>query len=142
MATIAEALEGIQQSIKDQKKYKTKPTEKEVEAAFDVLRADYYSDVLRLAETVLEELDERDDADPVDVLHEVLDGTARVIYTFQAKVGLLCSDNEDAMEEETGETGDVSQRMFYALMQDVQERLDAEGFDLNDPDSWYEEDED
>lgn len=142
MTTISEALEGIQQDIKDQKKYKTKPTEKQVEAALDVLRADYYSDVLRLAEAVLEQLAEREDADASDVIHEVIGGTPRVIYTHQAKIGLLCSDNEDAMEEELGETGDASHRMYYALQRDIIDRLDAEGFELNDPDSWYEEDED
>lgn len=101
-----------------------------VEQAVSAIRADYYSDirdyVLEARKAMAEAYIKGEDFDLSDWLHEACDGSARVIYTFQAKLGLLASDNEDAMEEETGETGTVEQRMYYAMRADIMADLPAD----------------
>ncbi len=117
-------------------------TDADVDAAFNIMRAEYYQDVRDTAKALAEEMKAGDVSEFSDSLHETCDGDQRVIYTFKAKVGLLCSDNEDACVEETGEVpmqgGDInwSAMMFYAFQQDIVECLDANGVDVNDPDSW------
>jgi hypothetical protein len=79
-----------------------------------------------------------------EALHEAVDGTGRIIYTFQAKCGLLVSDNADAYVEEFGEApvegGDIKWEAmaFAAMEQDVIKELDVRGVDVNDPSSWPE----
>jgi len=103
--------------------------ESAVQLAQNILRADYYADVRGIADDIVQaikdgEVTNRDDLE--ERLHETIDGTQRVIYTYQAKCGLLASDNEDAYEDETGEQDATPEvRMYYALMADVREDLDA-----------------
>ncbi len=119
------------------------PTEADVEAALRVLRADYYSDVNSVAEGVLERMiEEGEGAELSDIMHEAIDGTQRVIYTMQAQVGLICSDNEDACVDATGEVpvqGNAinwSAMMYYAMEQDVTEALGTTDFEAEDPETW------
>lgn len=108
-----------------------------VDEAVSVIRRDYYQDVLGLARDLAERMKAGEIDDFGDALHETVDGCARVIYTFQAKLGLLVSDNEDAGEEELGEAPDtVEARMFWAMCADIRERLEASDIDLSEPDGW------
>lgn len=117
-------------------------TEKDVEDALRVLRADYYSDVRGMAKDLADRMKAGDIEDFNDALHEDVDGCQRVIYTQQAQIGLLCSDNEDAYAQEFGEVpvtdGAINwaAMMYSALQQDIIEDLDAHGVDVNDPESW------
>jgi len=119
-------------------------SEKDVDAALSVLRADYYSDVRGVAQDLARAMKEGEVDEFSDALHEAVDGTQRVIYTYQARVGLICTDNEDAYAEEFGEVpveGDSIKweaMMFAAMEKDVIEDLEAHDVDVNDPDSWPE----
>lgn len=117
-------------------------TEITQDQAIAALKRDYYRDVLSHAKSLASSMKSGDVEDFSAALHEECDGAGRVIYTFQAKIGLLVSDNEDAAEEEMGEQEaramTVEQRMFYALQRDVIERLEAGGVDVNNADSWEE----
>lgn len=126
------------------KTYKRNPnvSEKDVDDALRVLRADYYSDVNSVAQNVIERLIEDDGGDISDIMHECVDGTQRVIYTHQARVGLICTDNADAYVEEFGELpieGDSIKweaMMFAALEKDTYEALGTTDFDADDSDTW------
>lgn len=101
------------------------PTEAEVKGALDVLRRDYYADVHALAGAFRDAkayaAKHGKAFDPHDTLHEIVDGSQRVFYTFQARIGLLCTGNEDAYEEDFGDKPtSPEQAMFAALMRDVQ----------------------
>lgn len=111
-----------------------------VDQAVNAIRRDYYSDVLDLARDLAERMKAGEVDDFGDALHEQVDGCARVIYTLQAKLGLLVSDNEDAWEDTGAGDGTPAPetRMYYALQADISERLEAGGVDLNDSDSWAE----
>jgi len=113
------------------------------------LRAWYYERVRDIARDVLEEILAGHVSDLHDHLHETVDGLDLVIYTYKAKCALLASDNEDALEEETGEGGPPEVRAFWAIRADVLESLQSmvdygppegvplpEGFDLEDSSTW------
>ena len=111
-----------------------------VEEAVSAIRRDYYQDVLSLARDLAERMKAGEVDDFGDALHEQCDGCARVIYTFQAKLGLLASDNEDAYDEEFGPNENDAKgpevRMYYALCADIRDRLEAGGVDVDDSDTW------
>ncbi len=110
-----------------------------VDEAVSAIRADYYGDVRDMAKNLAERMKAGDVEDFSDALHDAVDDCQRCIYTFQAKLGLLASDNEDAMEEELGDdNGTPEQRMYWALRADIVEHLEACHVDVNDPDSWAE----
>lgn len=115
------------------------------------LRAWYYSRVRDMAEGILSDmLDGTETRDLSEVLHETIDGTDLVIYTYKAKAVLLASDNEDAYEDQMGEPApSVEAAAFMAIEADVTELLQAwadghapegvaipEGFDLYDSETW------
>lgn len=117
-----------------------------VDDAFQIIRRDYYSDVKDLGDQLIAQAKAGEIDDFEDALHEMVDGTQRVIYTRQAVLGVAASDNSDAFEDERVEldwdTGiPWSQIMFFALRADILQYLDGQGFEPGDPDSW-EEDED
>lgn len=113
-------------------RYGKAPTENQVKEAVSVIQRDYYADV----QGVVDELEglvkrggisTREQAD--DWIHKTIDGHGRVIYTWQAKLGLLASENEDAYEDQTGETGaDTSARMYWAMRADVEEAVERSDF--------------
>lgn len=103
-----------------------KITEDDVKAAVDVISAQYYQDVRECAADFVKEFkagDFRDRDDFETKLHEYVDGSQRVIYTYWAKLGLLVSNNADAAEEEAMEIPGGSQgesvKMFYAYRADI-----------------------
>ncbi len=104
----------------------TRITDEDVNAAVRVIRMDYQQDVRELADSLREEV-KRGEIDDVDELNERIeqdvDGSARVIYTLQNKLGLLASDNEDAWEEMGFENPTEQQRMYCAMVEDVREEL-------------------
>jgi hypothetical protein len=114
-----------------------------VPTAMDVLRRDYVEDVDGLAKDLKRQIDEGEitDAEELsDRMHEAVDGTQRVIYTAQAQLGLVFSNNSSAYADEMGEEGLVrdgdvnwSGMMFMAMQQDVIEELERLGVDVNDP---------
>lgn len=123
---------------------------RKVDNAIQVIKADYYKDVASHADDFIErirsgEWDDRDDF--FDSFDEEIDGAARVIYTWNAKLGLLVSDNEDAGIEELGVDSfdwssgtPYSALMLYAFRQDIIEAMDRKGFDVNDDELFEAED--
>jgi hypothetical protein len=103
-----------------------------VDEAVSIIKRDYYDDVREIVENLKQAIKDgevTDEDGAYDWLHQSIDGSARVIYTWQAKLGLLVSDNEDAYEDEIGEPApSVESRMYMAMMRDV---LDTIG-DLSD----------
>lgn len=66
-----------------------------------------------------------------DALHELIDGSQRVIYTWQAKMCVIWSDNDDAYFTEFGGEGasdgdgiNWSRLAYAAFMADVTEEID------------------
>jgi hypothetical protein len=125
------------------------PTEREVQDAVAVITRDYYADVASLGDDLIARIKEGEIEDPDnfhDALHDAVDGTQRVIYTWQARLGVLVSENWDAGLEEgiielSGDTVPWEQLMFAAMERDVVEYMDREGVDPSD-DASYESDED
>jgi hypothetical protein len=111
------------------------PDEPAVRDAVSVIRRDYYADVAAVADSVEERM--RSEADVMDIIHEEVDASQRVMYTWQARLGLLASENEDAYFEEFEEEGavhdggiDYSRLMFAAMERDVIEELQRRGVDV------------
>ncbi len=66
-----------------------------------------------------------------DALHELIDGSARVIYTWQAKMCVVWSDNDGAYFDEFGGEGasdssgiNWSALAYCAFMADVREEIE------------------
>ena len=100
-----------------------------VDDAVSVIHRDYFDDVLACIEEVKRaikdgEITEQDEV--YDFLHEMIDGHQRVIYTFRAKLGMLATENPDAFEDLGMENATIEQRMYCAMMQDVQDRMPDE----------------
>lgn len=130
--------------------------ESTVQDAVSVIRRDYYDDVKGVADNIMERLKEEYESDVrgeqlrevlIESMHETIDAQGRVMYTFQAKLGLLVTDNAGTYLEEYGAEGALlgddinwSALMFAAMERDVYEELDRRGFDVNDPESFFEED--
>lgn len=118
-------------------------TEGDCRAAATILEQDYYNDVRSAAREVAERLKDEQPEESNEVISEVIDGTQRVIYTWQAKLGVIISKNGEYYIEEFGEEGAIegdsinwSRLCFVAMEQDVIEELDRRGVSLGDPDSW------
>lgn len=118
-------------------------TDDDVKAAVSILSMDYYNDVRGVAKDLARSMKDGEVEEFGDALHDAVDGTQRVIYTFQARCGLLVSDNADAYIEEFGTDGVVEsggiawERLMFAAMEaDVIEELDVRSVDVNDPSSW------
>lgn len=116
------------------------------ELAWSILRADYWSDVRGIADSVREAIKDgevTDDSELSDRIWEECDGSARIIYTARAMEVLLISDNADAYVEEMGSLEDVANGdsirwevlAFYAFCQDVQEEIGTIDFDADSEDS-------
>jgi hypothetical protein len=70
--------------------------------------------------------------DASDILWETIDGCATVTYTHRAALYLAgCSSAyEDAWTDCGAENPTTEQRAFYALLSDVTDRLEADGWDM------------
>lgn len=125
--------------------------ERAVDEAETVLRAEYWQDVRALADSIgadlRERLSEGEDGENlrewlIEYIEQSIDGHHNVIYTRAAQKVILYSDHSGAYADEFGEegiveNGDISwSRLAYAAMRaDVIEQLDANGIDVNEPDS-------
>ena len=112
----------------------TADTTPDFDAIVSDLRRWYYSEIRSLADEAIKECNAYHTADDdaytrrewLDAwLHETIDGHEFVIYTCKAKCSLLASDNEDALEQETGESGTAEQRCYWAMRRDVVELIGA-----------------
>ncbi len=108
-------------------------TEEDVNAAVSVIQRDYYQDVRGIADDVEKAIKDgeiRDDEKLTEYIESSVDGSARVIYTFQSQLGLLVSGNSDAYEEEFGEAPpDIMRAMYMAMVADVREAVGDVEFD-------------
>lgn len=122
-------------------KRKTTPAPVEVdpwEEGTRLLRRWYFEEVRSLAREALRE-NPKDEEARDEWLHETIDGHEYIIYTGKTLGVLLCSDNADAEEEETGEKStDDARRAYFAMRADVREQLDAERSNMRDEwlDGW------
>ena len=128
------------------------PTQRQIEDALSVLRADYWEDVKNAAAALKEAIDagevtSREQAD--DYLWETVDGSSRVTYTRGAILCLLFSSNDEEGPSEFGgeqfiKDGavDYSGLAFHAFMADVREQAEREGLFDFDTDEDEEEEED
>lgn len=111
-----------------------KLTEDDVKAAVDVISSEYWQDVRETAADFVERFEKGEfrDRDAFETaLHEYVDGSQRVIYTYWAQLGLLATNSDDAYEEATGEvpTGDsqgISTKMHYAYKQDIENNIGSD----------------
>ena len=135
------------------------PTKDEitVDNAVSIIRKDYYDDVKGVAQELIDETKtdykegtrgEELRENLLERIHEIIDSQQRVMYTFQAQLGMLVSENSGAYIEEYGienatmeDDLNWSALMFAAMERDVMEELDHMGFDVNEPEDYFEEEE-
>jgi len=101
-------------------------TEEDVNAAVSIIQRDYYQDVRDLGDSLKDEIKSGDIADAEQLeerINQDVDGSARVIYTFQAKLGMLVTDNDEAYEDFGFENPTVEQKMYCAMVADVRDYL-------------------
>jgi hypothetical protein len=108
-----------------------------IDRAVEQIRRDYRDDVAGIAQDLSRRIEEGDieDAEGLqEALNADVDGSQRVIYTFQARLGLLATDNEEAYAEDFGEApASVEAQMMAAMIRDVTAELESNGYDVNDP---------
>lgn len=115
--------------------------ERDYDAAMNTMRRNYWQSVRDYAESIRDDVlsGELSDWESVDSrLWEDCDGSAWIIYTFQAQQVLLLSDNDSIGVDELGADGfdwsngvPYSQLAFFALRADISEQLDAIGIDYD-----------
>jgi len=137
---------------KGRKTSRAEQEEVSIDTALSILKRDYYKDVRSVAQGMIDEVKsgEIEDREAFhDRLHEDIDGTQRVIYTRQAMLGVISSDNDGAMWDEGLDEGvdfsggiPWSQIMYAAMMRDVIEDLGVLGFDPDDDDSYGDDEDD
>ena len=111
------------------------PSEDEVRRATAVLTRDYMGNVRDVVVSLLDAVASGEVTDAGEMserMHEKIDGHQRVIYTWQARCGLLVSDHEDAYAEETDGSADPSVLMYWAMLADVHEAMPEIDWDAND----------
>lgn len=110
--------------------------------AMQVLRADYFKDVEEIGEEIKNQLKAGDIPDRDRFLEAVDEATAddgRVIYTQQAMLCLVFSENADAFFEEFGEIPKAGNSVNWsaiacmAFRRDVLDWLAHNGVEANDP---------
>lgn len=110
----------------DSEKNRTVTAQISYDDAWRVIEADYWDDVRGAVEELTRGIKDGEIEDKEefhDRLHEYVDSMQRVIYTHQARVGMACTDNPTACEDETGDKSEtVEGAMFWALMADIGER--------------------
>lgn len=137
------------QDAYDYVRTKTETPEQAVDRAIGIIRHDYYQDTVDLATSIRDELNGRLKEQEygeslrewlMEHIDETIDGTQRVIYTMQAKLGVISSDNDGAYFEEFGEEGAVEDgginwsRLCYSAMRaDVLKELERLDVDVNSP---------
>lgn len=106
----------------------TEITEADVNAAVSIIQRDYWQDVHYVGDDIKERIERgeiSDDDSFREQVEQAVDGTQRVIYTWQSKLGMLATNHPDAYTEATGEPPvsgndiDWARMMFYAMLEDV-----------------------
>lgn len=99
-----------------------------VKLAIEIINHDYWDDVRGVTADILRQIKDGEITDRdqlTEAVDQGVDGTQRVIYTFQARLGLLASNNTDAYKDELGEDPpDPTAAMTMAMRADVMEQLD------------------
>lgn len=108
-------------------------TEDDVKAAVDILYRDYYQDVHGIGDEIKSAIESGEistDDQLQDRINQEVDGSQRVIYTFQARCGLLVSENDEAYEDQFGDKAPtVEAQMSVAMMEDIRSYIGAVDFD-------------
>lgn len=108
--------------------------ESKINRASSILQKDYWDDVNRLADSYKENVKQghiTDREQLMERMHEDCGSNGRVIYTHQAKLALVFSDNCDAYEEEYGnDMPEWSQLAYCAFYRDVQDQLEVYECDI------------
>lgn len=106
------------------------PSESAVKDALSLIQADYWNDIRLHAKDIIRQIKEgeitsRDGL--YEALHYEADSTQWVIYTYQARILLICTDTPDAYEEEFGEKpSTVEAQAAAAFLHDLTEQVEAE----------------
>lgn len=105
-------------------------TEEEVDEALRVLRRDYYQDVRSVGNELARQIKDKEITtreEFYDRLPQAVADTQRIIYTFQARIGLLCTEYPDEFEEEYGDKPESPEQALQAAMErDVREYMERE----------------
>lgn len=116
----------------------TEITEDDVNAAVSIIQRDYWQDVHYVGDDIKERIERGEISDEESFREQVeqaVDGTQRVLYTFQNKLGMLATNHPDAYSEATGEAPvsgqdiDWARMMFYAMLEDVLAYIGTVDFD-------------
>lgn len=101
-----------------------------VKIAVAVITRDYYNDVKGIGDNLIEQIKEGEitDAEKFDeLLHQDVDGSGRVIYTWQARLGLIATEELDAYEEDFGEKPESPEKqLFVAMAREVRAYVERE----------------
>jgi len=114
----------------------------------DASERNYWNSVQSIADELYQRGRDGEISDIGDALFEEIDGSAWIIYTYKARKVMLYTRNDDALEDHgleqpTGGYDNVTTAYaFWAMYQDVIDCLDRDGHDVNDVESWADEDED
>lgn len=114
-------------------------------------RDNYRAHVSSLADDVEQRVKDGEE-DVSDILHELCDQDYWVIYYAAARKAVEYSGNEDAAFEECKDLGGLEgidslddlypKLAYFCILTDVRDELESRGHDLNDPSSWFNEEED
>jgi hypothetical protein len=124
---VSKALSALQDAMRGE--VSSSDAEALLKFAIDVINQDYWDDVRGITGNLLAEVKAgqiTDDEQLREALHQAIDSSSRVIYTFQARLGMLATNNADAWEDLGFESPTIEQQMFAALEADVRALLDAE----------------
>jgi hypothetical protein len=133
----------------DYRLWKSQTDDQKLDSALSVIRRDYWQDTRDTAESIQSELEGRIKDQEygeslrewlIEHIDETVDGSARVIYTQSAMLGVFASDNDGAYFDEFGDEGIVedgsinwSRLCYSAFRADVIHQLEAIGVDVNSP---------
>lgn len=116
----------------------TEITEADVNAAVSIIQRDYWQDVHSVGDEIKEQIENgeiSDDDSFRERTEQAVEGTQRVIYTWQSKLGMISTNHPDAYTEATGEAPchrqdiDWMKMMFYAMLEDVLAYIGSPDFD-------------
>jgi hypothetical protein len=95
----------------------------EIDESIRTLRAAYYTAVKSLAEEVMDDSNWQGTGERSDRIHESVDGSEWVIYTWRNRVVALVSDNSsEALDEIESHDNIEAVRAYYAMRADVAEQ--------------------
>lgn len=142
VGNVHRALKLLDAFIETNPQVKETTLEARCDAGRDALREDYWNDVRGVASDIASQWKSGDfdgDRDAViEGIEQACDGHSRVIYTSDAILTLLFSDNDEAYTQISDEIptqgGAVnwSALAHFAFLEDVKEMMSSEGVDLGE----------